>query len=92
MNPIVKRAWDHLKTRYAVETVLLYGSFAGGTPTDRSDVDVVAWAPVDHPCHDSSVIGGRVLDAWIYPLAPGPSSMTFPSCGAAIRQRITTDR
>lgn len=67
MNPVTAAA-DHLRTTYGAVFVAVYGSFASGTPDEASDIDVVAFAPVTVPVHDTVVIAGRDLDAWIYPL------------------------
>jgi predicted nucleotidyltransferase len=66
-NKIVARALEHLEGAYVAKTVLLYGSFSTQTQTRESDIDVVVFAEVETPCHDSTLIEGHRLDAWVYP-------------------------
>lgn len=48
--------------------VAVYGSFASGTQTASSDLDLVAFAPLPAPRHLAGPVLGRELDAWLYPL------------------------
>ncbi|MCS6305765.1 MAG: nucleotidyltransferase domain-containing protein [Nitrospira sp.] len=41
----LKAIADRLRKRYRAEQVLLYGSFARGTPTEHSDIDLLVVAP-----------------------------------------------
>jgi|SRR3972149_9745296 len=38
---ILKKELPYLKDRYGVERIVLYGSFAKGNPTKKSDVDIL---------------------------------------------------
>ncbi len=59
---------DYLKSKYYCHAIILYGSFADGTYTNESDIDIVCFSDrVDDRKNDTSVIDTRQLDAWIYP-------------------------
>ncbi len=38
---ILKEEMPHLRRKYGVQRMLLYGAFAKGKPTDKSDVDIL---------------------------------------------------
>jgi len=77
MHPVVEEAVQYLMGNYSPRAILLYGSFAAGTPTDESDIDVLVFT--DHPSnlHDSRVIDGHYLDAWIYPVEKSKDAEAF---------------
>ena len=60
------RIISYLKKTYTPDAIIIYGSFADGSADENSDFDALVIA--DHDImHDSSVIGGIILDAFIYP-------------------------
>lgn len=57
---------DYLKRTYRPHTILAYGSFTSGTNTAESDFDVLLITDRGETTHDSSVIDGILLDAFVY--------------------------
>ena len=57
----------YLNEKYNPSLILLYGSFSDGTMNKESDIDLILYAPVNKFIHDSNIINGYLLDAWIYP-------------------------
>ena len=56
----------HLTETYRPDGIIVYGSFADGSASENSDFDALVIA--DHAkAHDASVIGGTVLDVFVYP-------------------------
>ena len=56
----------YLTDTYQPEAVIVYGSFADGSANEHSDFDALVIA--DHAkAHDNAVIGGTVLDVFVYP-------------------------
>jgi len=68
MNPVLVAACRRMVEVHGATLVVAYGSFASGTADAASDIDLVAWAPVSAPVHDTTPLDGRDLDAWVYPL------------------------
>ena len=61
-----ERILDYLKNTYQPDAIIVYGSFADGSAGKNSDFDALVMA--DHEkMHDASVIGGTVLDVFVYP-------------------------
>lgn len=63
---IIDNAKDYLKKKYDCHSVILYGSFANGTYSDESDIDIICFCDNTEPQNDTAKINGRQLDAWIY--------------------------
>ena len=57
---------QYLKDTYHPEGIIAYGSFADGSAGEHSDFDALLIADGVKK-HDSSVIGGTVLDVFVYP-------------------------
>lgn len=57
---------NHLKGKYDCHSIILYGSFANGTYTNESDIDIACFCDDALQQNDTSAINGRQLDAWIY--------------------------
>ena len=56
----------YLVDTYQPEAVIVYGSFADGSANEHSDFDALVIS--DHAkAHDNAVIGGTVLDVFVYP-------------------------
>jgi len=72
MTPATPRLFEAARDRmvavHGATLVVVYGSFASGTADGASDLDLVAFAPVPAPFHDTTPLAGRDLDAWVYPL------------------------
>ena len=63
---ITERIIHYLKETYQPDAIVTYGSFADGSANEHSDFDALVIA--DHgKTHDASVIGGIILDVFIYP-------------------------
>ena len=57
---------QYLKDTYHPEGMIAYGSFADGSANEHSDFDALVIGG-SLKKHDSSVIGGTVLDVFVYP-------------------------
>ena len=57
---------EYLIEKYRCHTIILYGSFANGSHTDESDIDLVCFSDNYNKENDTTVLNGRQLDAWIY--------------------------
>lgn len=57
---------NYLIDTYDPSAIILYGSFADGSANENSDFDALVIADHDKT-HDASVIGGTVLDVFVYP-------------------------
>ena len=63
---LVDTITTYLIDTYDPSAIILYGSFGDGSANENSDFDALVIA--DHSkTHDSSVIGGTVLDVFVYP-------------------------
>lgn len=63
---LVDTITTYLIDTYDPSAIILYGSFGDGSANENSDFDALVIA--DHgKTHDSSVIGGTVLDVFVYP-------------------------
>ena len=57
---------EYLLEKYQPDGLITYGSFADGSANETSDFDALVIA--GHvKAHDSSVVGGTVLDVFVYP-------------------------
>ncbi len=57
---------NYLIDTYDPSAIILYGSFADGSANENSDFDALVIAE-HQKTHDASVIGGTVLDVFVYP-------------------------
>lgn len=64
---ITNRIIDYLKETYCPNALIVYGSFADGSANENSDFDALVISDSIRK-HDSSMIGGTVLDVFVYPL------------------------
>ena len=63
---ITEKIIHYIKETYQPEAVIIYGSFADGSANEHSDFDALVIA--NHATtHDAAVIGGIILDVFIYP-------------------------
>ena len=62
-----KEVLDYLNRQYNPSLIILYGSYHTKTINTESDIDLILIAPVKEFLHDSSLIDGKLLDAWVYP-------------------------
>lgn len=58
---------NYLVNRYNCHSIILYGSYANGTQTKESDIDVICFSDNINPQNDTSKLLDIQLDAWIYP-------------------------
>lgn len=63
---LLAKVKDHLVQRYHCHAIILYGSFAEGSYTPQSDIDLICFCDRVSAQNDTSFIDGRQLDAWIY--------------------------
>lgn len=56
----------YLKKKYDCHSIILYGSFANGTYTSESDIDIICFSDNIQAQNDTRIINGWLLDAWIY--------------------------
>ena len=63
---ITENIIHYLKETYHPDAVIVYGSFADASANEHSDFDALVIADHDKR-HDASVIGGIILDVFIYP-------------------------
>jgi predicted nucleotidyltransferase len=63
---IIENVRNYLKEQYNCHSIILYGSFANGTYTDESDIDVICFCDNVLKKNDTTIINGRRLDAWMY--------------------------
>lgn len=56
----------YLKEKYAPLTIALYGSYAEGTQDEHSDFDCLLITKTKDRAHDDAVVGGVMLDCFIY--------------------------
>lgn len=68
MDTIITNALNYLKNKYNVRITLLYGSYCSNTHNHESDIDLLVFATIEENKHESNVIDGHMLDAWIYPV------------------------
>lgn len=57
---------NYMIDKYNCHSIIIYGSYANGDFTDESDVDVVCFCDEIEEHNDTSFMGHRQLDAWIY--------------------------
>ncbi len=62
IDPII----GYLTEAYSPEAIIVYGSFADGSAGEDSDFDALVIADGVKK-HDSSEVGGTMLDVWVYP-------------------------
>lgn len=63
---IIENIRNYLKEQYNCHSIILYGSFANGTYTDESDIDIICFCDNILKKNDTTIINGRQLDAWMY--------------------------
>ncbi|MDF2699806.1 MAG: putative nucleotidyltransferase [Haloplasmataceae bacterium] len=65
-SAIFEKVKKYLKEKYSCHSVILYGSFAVGTQTEESDIDVIGFSDHANEHNDNTYIEGWQLDAWIF--------------------------
>ena len=60
---------DELVSRHNCHTIILYGSYADGSCTQESDIDVICFTDYREAHTDARLWNGIFLDAWVYPVA-----------------------
>ena len=58
---------EYLQQKYSPLGIIVYGSYADGSNNENSDFDVLVITENGVACHDSTVVNGVVLDAFVYP-------------------------
>lgn len=66
MKDIINNLKEYLIDEYNCHSIILYGSFADGTETEESDIDIICFTDEDKHKNDNSIFQGRKLDVWIY--------------------------
>lgn len=69
MDTTVDNAVAFLNGKFEFELLILYGSYANGLNNAESDIDMIGFADIPEFIHESAMIDGHMLDAWIYPIA-----------------------
>ena len=69
MNTTVETAIAFLGGKFEFDLLILYGSYANGLNNGESDIDMIGFADIPEFTHESAMIDGHMLDAWIYPTA-----------------------
>jgi len=67
VDKTIIEAKAYLAKKFDFDLLILYGSFASHHNNDESDIDIIGFGDVPQFMHDSAVIDGHMLDAWIYP-------------------------
>lgn len=57
---------EYLIEEYSCHSIILYGSFANGSYTDESDIDLICFSDNQKKENDTTAHNDRQLDAWIY--------------------------
>lgn len=57
---------NYLIENYNCHSIVLYGSYANGTETSESDIDLICFSDEFDNQNDTSIFQGIQLDAWIY--------------------------
>jgi hypothetical protein len=68
MDTTVTDALEYLKKEYNAKLILLYGSYSLNAQNHESDIDLLVFAAIEEPKHESKFFDGHMLDAWIYPI------------------------
>ncbi len=58
---------EYLKEKYEPISIIVYGSYADGTNNANSDFDALVISKQHESFHDISVVGGILLDVFVYP-------------------------
>lgn len=66
MQNIIEDLKNYLIEKYNCHSIILYGSFADGTQTDESDIDIICFTDTTQYKNDTNGFQGRKLDVWIY--------------------------
>ena len=66
LNNIIEDLKKYLIEKYECHSIILYGSFADGTYTDESDIDIICFTDYSKYKNDTSIFKNRKLDVWIY--------------------------
>lgn len=67
MDKTVIEAEAYLALKYDFDLLILYGSFASHLNNAESDIDIIGFGGIPSFVHESAIIDGHMLDAWIYP-------------------------
>jgi len=65
----IEKLSNTLIEKHQPDLILLYGSFARGDYTPKSDIDVVCFKDIEEATTDNRDFGGLYLDCWIRPLS-----------------------
>jgi len=68
MDTTITDALEYLKKEYRAKLILLYGSYSLNAQNHESDIDLLVFADIEEPKHESKVFDGHMLDAWVYPV------------------------
>lgn len=70
-DPLLPEIVQHIRTKYGVHTVILFGSRARGTGTAKSDYDIIGLQKSGEYKEYQDVFKGAFLDIFIYPQSFG---------------------
>lgn len=63
---LINSVKDYLIKKYSCHSIIIYGSFANGSYTEESDIDLLCFSDNPERENDTSIFNGRRIDAWIY--------------------------
>jgi predicted nucleotidyltransferase len=66
VDNLMQSAKEYLIKKYDCHSIILYGSFANGSYTEESDIDLICFCDNPTKENDTAVFNDRRLDAWIY--------------------------
>jgi predicted nucleotidyltransferase len=94
VEQIVRRFVERVRNKMPVEEVYVFGSYADGTPTDDSDIDVAVISPVfssDYWTHLKMLSRARHPDALrIEPIGFSVEHRQSPPRGSLLREILRT--
>lgn len=70
-DPLLPEMVQHIRKRYGVHTVILFGSRARGTGTAKSDYDIIGLQKSGEKKHQQDSFKGAYLDIFICPQSAG---------------------
>lgn len=59
---------EKIKKEYKCKGIILFGSYADGTYTEKSDLNIFCFSEVENMITDTSFFNGVQLDLWICPM------------------------
>ncbi|PEB51450.1 DNA polymerase III subunit beta [Bacillus pseudomycoides] len=66
-SQFIEEIRNYLIQEYKCHSIILYGSYVNGDYTEESDIDIVCFTDEENmKSNDTSIVGNKQLDAWIY--------------------------